>query len=673
MTESVTPGSGPPGSEEARARRLRRFTYLVLIAAATGLALAAIARVEPLLSANDRSRWTTVWSLVERGTFHIDEIIRHPGWQTIDMVRHEGHFYSSKPALLSTLVAGVYWSVKQATGWDLLARTELVARVILVLVNLIPWTIALALVAAMVERYAQFDRTRIFVVLTACFGTLLTPFLVTLNNHTVAAASLVFALYPALRIVADGSRSPVHFALAGFFAAFTCTNELPAALFGVALFGLLLWRAPRLALLVFVPAALVPLGAYFWTTYLQTGGWKPFYLYYGTEKYNYVHEGVPSYWMHPTGLDRATDAPAVYLLHCTFGHHGIWSLSPVFLLTLASWGRLLGGRRAAPRSWSAFEWMGLGLTLAVLAFYMTRTENYNYGGNTAALRWMLWLVPFWLLGMIPALDRWLDRRWFRGAAATALLISVFSAVYPLENPWSHPWLFQWLQARGWISYPPEPPPRFERTLTTWFGSLPPQGEWVEFATVEPNGRTSTLRLNGGGTDRHAGAELYRMEIVWNPGASDERRDVLHIDVKAFAAGGSPEEFLRWPDGQPSEGERDAAAALLRGMPAARKYHEGVVRYQKTPLRPHEAFRCQLAASRVRHRPSESRRSFWFRCDTWLCDDLPFGTLRADFTITDAGTGEVANQQIYRAVAVSGFVSREAAIVPAPLISDGGPQ
>ncbi|HEX3599330.1 MAG TPA: hypothetical protein VHU84_04270, partial [Lacipirellulaceae bacterium] len=61
----------------------------------------------PFLSANDRSRWLTIRSLVERGTYEIDAIRAEPTWDSIDVVAHTGrdgeqHFYSSKPPLLAT-------------------------------------------------------------------------------------------------------------------------------------------------------------------------------------------------------------------------------------------------------------------------------------------------------------------------------------------------------------------------------------------------------------------------------------------------------------------------------------------------------------------------------------------------------------------------------------------
>ena len=66
----------------------------------------------PFLSANDRSRWDTVraWSKpdmrVPACPYAIDRVIEQPSWDTIDMVKHDGHFYSSKPPLFATLIAG---------------------------------------------------------------------------------------------------------------------------------------------------------------------------------------------------------------------------------------------------------------------------------------------------------------------------------------------------------------------------------------------------------------------------------------------------------------------------------------------------------------------------------------------------------------------------------------
>jgi hypothetical protein len=442
-------------------RELRRWTYGLIIATAVAVQLVHIVTVirfyqprepwprnpihTPLLSANDRSRWCTVWSLAERGTFQIDEIIQHPGWNTIDKVFKDQHYYSSKPPMLTVVAAGLYWVLKQATGQDLLKNTFGVVQTILLVINLVPFAISLCLIAKLIERHARHDLTRIFIVFTAAFGTFLSTFLNTLNNHTVAANCVLWSIYPALKVLADGRRHWYWFAASGFFAALAVTNEFPAGIFLVGI-GFLLARTDlRLTCLAFVPGMLVPLGVHFWLTYLQTGSLKPFYAGYGTAIYLYPG----SYWLNPQGIDRNLDSPGWYLFHCLIGHHGIFSLTPVFLLSL--WGWLRRPSSIAP-DLRAMHYLGLLCTVVVLAFYMTRTEQYNYGGVTSGLRWTFWLTPLWLWSMIPVLDAGLSSAWLRRLCLALLAVSVFSVTFPWNNPWTHPWLYQVLSQAGWIDY-----------------------------------------------------------------------------------------------------------------------------------------------------------------------------------------------------------------------------
>ena len=102
----------------------RRLVAQLVIITATALALGHCLRQPTQMGANDISRWCTVWSLLERGTYVIDEC----PWQidTQDKVLHESktrgdappskHFYSSKPALLPTLIAGILYPARWATG-----------------------------------------------------------------------------------------------------------------------------------------------------------------------------------------------------------------------------------------------------------------------------------------------------------------------------------------------------------------------------------------------------------------------------------------------------------------------------------------------------------------------------------------------------------------------------
>src|SRR5579871_4489167 len=232
-------------------RQLRFYAYLLIIIIAAATSFSRIVTISgsysptrgpskrpiysPMLSANDRSRWCMVWSLAERGTYQIDEILQQPGWYTIDHLYYKDkHFYSTKPPLLQTLVAGLYWVIKQTTGRTLLGDTHNVVHFILCIVNWLPMLISLVLMVQIVERYARTDWAKLYVVAAAAAGTFLTTFLVTFNNHTVAACSILFSIYAALRIF-DGERSWWLFLLAGFFASFAGCNELPAFLFTFAL------------------------------------------------------------------------------------------------------------------------------------------------------------------------------------------------------------------------------------------------------------------------------------------------------------------------------------------------------------------------------------------------------------------------------------------------------
>lgn len=627
-------------SPESAAAIVRwRIVSRLIIWAAIGATAAVILRVEPLLSANDRSRWLTVWSLVERNTYVIDEAMQMPGWDTIDKVRHDGYFYSSKPPLLSAVVAEVYRAVKWVTDWNLTDDTARVTRVILLLVNLLPMFFALRTLADMATRYGENLAARSLFLLAAAGGTFLTPYLVTLNNHTVAAMAVIFAMSSLLRIVVDGSRSPRDFVQTGFFAALACTAELPAAAFGLLTFLLLVRKAPMRTLTWYAVAALIPLGAYFWTNYVATGGIKPFYAYYGTEKYEYVHEGVPSYWVTPQGIDANDESPAVYLMHCTIGHHGILSLTPVFLLTVIGWILPAGWRDPRLR---LVQGLSILLTVLVLGFYLTRTANYNYGGNTAGLRWTFWLIPFWLLGLLTISNQWGMNRFYRCIAGVLLACSVASSAQSLSNPWQGTWLYNLMSRLEWFDYG-TPHEQFPRPLTCRIASLPAVEDrsrnWIEFAAVSPTGVQDTLRIADAGRIDFQGQTARQLTFTWDAGLPNEFQQTLTLLEEPLLAGKRVESVLVWPNGRPDRVTRYVAQSFLRNLPRTRGYNPDRIRYERTALQA-DALRCQMAAAQTTSQQFETAPVFSYRSKLWLCDRVPFGVLRVDTVIHDSASEPV---------------------------------
>ena len=167
--------------------------------------------------------------------------------------------------------------------------------------------------------------------------------------------------------------------------------------------------------------------------------------------YTYEKDGrtIESYWRNPKGIDRGEPSQTTYTLHSLVGHHGIFSLTPIWLLSVAGVFVWLFQRRD-PRLRQLALLIG-SVSLVCLIFYIFIESNgRNYGGMACGFRWVFWFAPLWLLAMLPAADAIARSRTARAVALVLLAISVLSAAYPSWNVWVHPWLLNYLHYLGWI-------------------------------------------------------------------------------------------------------------------------------------------------------------------------------------------------------------------------------
>ena len=356
-------------------------------------------------------------------------------------------------------MAGEYWLLRHLLGWTFAETGERVVRFILVTINLLPFALYLFLLARLVERFGTTDWGRLYVMAAACLGTLVLPFLSTFNNHTPATFAVLISLYAALEIWTqpDGVR-PAWFALSGFLAGFAATMELPATAFAVAMPLLLLTRHPKQTILYFIPAAVLPVAALLLTNYLAVARLTPVYSELKSPWYQY--EG--SHWeekpgVQRTGIDFVQEKEPInmYAIHLLIGHHGLFSLTPVFLLSLVGiglgWQR--GGSAAAPSdgptpgaSLPRFVYPLTAFLTCVLLFFYIFMAPRNYGGGTCGPRWLMRLTPFLLLTLIPAADHLADKPWGRRLGYVFLGISFVSAVYPMQNPGNTLATISWIPA-----------------------------------------------------------------------------------------------------------------------------------------------------------------------------------------------------------------------------------
>jgi len=695
----MMPPETPESAESEFSGRVANAESL-LILIATAVIAAAVLQADPLQSANDRSRWATVWSLVERGTYQIDEIDSHAKWSTIDKVRFRAnekepwHFYSSKPPLLSTLVAGLYGVERWTLGYGLFNHTAPVSRLLLLIVNVLPFFLMLRSLSRCLMLLDAALPVRLFVIAAAGFGSMLNPYLTTLNNHTPAAACAMFAITaavsilrrreykpeasardlpkkngPATRSLADASGlSPLastpqnpsltlrvswgtrtDFAMLGFFVALTCCFELPAALMGVLAFGLAVFVNRRQAIRNFLTAAAIPLAAFFITNWLVTGGIKPFYASYGSPTYVYEHNGIPSYWSNPRDLDANTESLPTYLFHCVLGHHGLLSLTPVLLISVLGWGLALRRDQSSVRRWLTMT--GAAMTLITLSFYLTRTENYNYGGNSVGLRWMLWLSPFWWIAMVPVL-KLVSRRMTRAAAALLLLVSIVSASWSLDRPWRSSWLYEQMETAGWIHYRTLPKP-FNPPRSSVFSSMPRRpGTSMTWISSERDSLTVTVadeqpdetwlqlvaRLKVRGQPDLFDASFGLNLQLWNSqgvvSTKGTRGIDRHLSLEALFSGTPESHFSGIP--------------VIASLTPSRllQFNSAGTSWIPSKSDAKKAWKVERGAARVLIDAHPVFGKCWHRCDVMYCDQLPFGVLQWKTTVTSEATGEILSTKTW---------------------------
>ena len=461
----------------------------------------------PFLSANDRSRWCTVRALVEPdmqvpgAPYAIDKVIdaklvtvteggivreklkMRPGWDTIDLVQRNGHYYSSKPPLLSTLMAAEYWVIYHVTGKTLGTNPYEIGRFMLITINGTCLLLVFIFTARLVERLGTSDWGRIFVMASCVFGTFLTTFAVTITNHLPGAACTAVLVDALVRIWLDGDRRAWTFIVAGFFSAMLAANEVPAGLLAAAASLIVLCLAWKKTLIAYLPPALLVTAAFFGTNWIAVQSLKPAQMHRSNDDDWYDYRG--SYWNAKQGIDQGETSAEVYALNVLVVHHGVFSLTPIWLMSLLGAGIWLvrrngrgakdsplppgaqksspllpgegqGVRAEAPGASEAqrVRWLALlalGVTIVCLAFYIWAPGvDRNYGGNASAFRWVFWLAPLWFVLMLPAADLIARSRWSRGVALLLLTLSALSNHYPTWNPWSPSWIMNFMGYMGWL-------------------------------------------------------------------------------------------------------------------------------------------------------------------------------------------------------------------------------
>jgi hypothetical protein len=422
----------------------------------------------PDMSPNDNARWDTIWSLLEYRTYQIydtkEEAEKYglpQQFGTIDKVQKDGRTFASKPPLYPTVIAGVLFVPRCILGEPfskdrvddkgqlIRGSIHIYGKITLIVFNVLPFLGMLILYRRFLDRYTRGDFVWLFALLAGAIGTFTTGYLVTLNNHTQAAAFAFFTAYLMLTIWYEKKVEPWRFALAGLCAGWTAANEFPAGLLVLAAMAIALGVDRRKTLIYFLPPVVLVAGALFLTNYLAIGSLKPAYLQKA------LYDYPDSYWTNPekkSGIDALNDHPEplwLYLLHMTIGHHGLFSLTPIWLI--AAWGAWVNAR-GRDEKLRGLVWPILAVSLGVFVAYWIFNSERNYGGFCHGMRWLVWLGPLWLLLLPAGLEELAWNVVGRRLAWLALAISAFTMADTMYNPWTRAWLHRVLLWFGAIDY-----------------------------------------------------------------------------------------------------------------------------------------------------------------------------------------------------------------------------
>jgi hypothetical protein len=348
----------------------RRRAVLIFFVALFACALVTKSHA---VSWNDRSRFATIESLTDRGTFAIDGSPFMAYME--DRYVYRGRTYSDKPPLLAILGAAVA-SVLRGLGLSF-ARSQAVVVYVVTLAVIGTWFALGAAYAYALQRELGFDR-RIATSVAALtgLGTLAFPFATVYANHVPAGAAALAAFYHARR----AHRSPLlDAALAGVFLALAVGCDAGALPFALGVAVLLSARPAALGIAFAGALPFAVLQAAF--NHSVSSGFVPPAINAGSwsDPTSPFHNDYTSLGRFSNVLDYVK-----YACYVLVGDKGLFSYSPLFVVAVA--GLVAWFRRGAPaeRRMALAVALSCAVYVALIVLYTDDYTSWSYGDRRYA-------------------------------------------------------------------------------------------------------------------------------------------------------------------------------------------------------------------------------------------------------------------------------------------------
>lgn len=369
------------------------------------------------LSTSPLSRYKTVECLLEHHTF---EISGSAFPASIDAISVNGHFYSDKPPLYSVVMAieaaPLYYlfDIKPSSNALFYEKYFLLINQVIPFYFMLILAFHLMLILGLNQLFAALG----LVALSVCNLTM--AYTVTLINHTPTAVFcfLGFYLIALAEIKGVEGLSRKHFFVAGLLFGLAVSYEIYALglLACMACYQLVKYKELNKLVLLSV-GALIPILLGLAINAVITGGnILPFYFV----KNYFLYEN--SYWHAPVGFDALNDGYLKYFFNITFGHHGVFSITPILvflffpvtdtpLKRLYTWCKIAGA-----------------FTLLLMVLFTN-----NYGGYAIGFRFCIFLFPVMIFYCVLAAYKYRTNKLILITFILLMCCSVFSVWEGLQK------------------------------------------------------------------------------------------------------------------------------------------------------------------------------------------------------------------------------------------------
>jgi hypothetical protein len=371
------------------------------------LFFASITHTHVFLAGNDASRFAHIESLVDSGVSYIDQ--SEYKW-TKDKVTINGHDYSNKPPLLGVIGAGIYLVLKNIFGIQFEKNEGLTVYWLTLIFIGGTTSLLVAQFYMVLGIYKNINfQIRLLTTLALLFGTIITTFSTTFNNHTIAASLIFLAICLA--------RSGLTYWTGAFIGLAFCVDIIPGLIF-IPLVSLVLYDLKKNRGLV----------EFYFVIVMSA-------LVFSCVNYITVGHILPPKFV-PGGYDKSSSFSSsifgvllpedyLYPIQCLFGWHGFFTVSPVLFYGLAGLGKVYKEGILFPRKWMIVL-MGT-CSIFVLGHILFVG---SFGGWSYGFRYLIPIIPI-LIFFIPAVLNKGNINTFK----VILVVSILFAFIGVYNPW----------------------------------------------------------------------------------------------------------------------------------------------------------------------------------------------------------------------------------------------